>query len=78
MGGLFLDIAPEILNRIEGGRVGGQLIDGQSVGLVKRVQPLREILQQLVEEADAAVAAAEQRIQGLRVPNALVARLGLG
>jgi len=34
----------------------GSLMAGQSVGLVKDTKPLREILQQLVDEADAAVA----------------------
>lgn len=33
----------------------GSLMAGQSVGLVREVQPMREILQQLVDEADAAV-----------------------
>jgi hypothetical protein len=37
---------------------------GQSVGLVNRVQPLREILAELVRDADAAVARAEQRLSG--------------
>lgn len=49
----------------------GSLMAGQSVGLVTHSQPLREIIQQLVDEADAAVAAAQKRIQGDRVPNAL-------
>ncbi len=48
----------------------GSLMAGQSVGLVGRIQPLREILQQLVDEADLAVTAAERRLQGKRVPNA--------
>ncbi len=47
----------------------GSLMAGQSVGLVQRIQPLREILRQLIAEADAAVAAVEQRLQGRRVPN---------
>ncbi len=34
----------------------GSLMAGQSVGLVHEVQPMREILQQMVDEADAAVA----------------------
>ena len=40
----------------------GSLMAGQSVGLVHRVQPMREILQELVDQADAAVAAAERRL----------------
>jgi NAD(P)H-dependent flavin oxidoreductase YrpB (nitropropane dioxygenase family) len=35
---------------------------GQSVGLVNEVRPLREILEQLVAEADGAIAAAEIRL----------------
>ncbi len=37
---------------------------GQSVGLCQKVQPLREILEELVREADAALAAAEARLAG--------------
>ncbi len=48
----------------------GSLMAGQSVGLVDRIQPLHEILQELVDDADAAVAAVEQRIKGKQVPNA--------
>jgi len=48
----------------------GSLMAGQSVGLVSRIQPLREILAQLVAEADQAVAAVERRLQGHHVPNA--------
>jgi enoyl-[acyl-carrier protein] reductase II len=48
----------------------GSLMAGQSVGLVNRIQPLREILRELVADADAAVGAAEQRIKGKAVPNA--------
>ena len=40
----------------------GSLMAGQSVGLVHEVQPMREILQQLVDEADAAVAHVSGRI----------------
>jgi hypothetical protein len=36
---------------------------GQSVGLVHRIQPLREILEELVRDADLAVARAEQRLR---------------
>jgi enoyl-[acyl-carrier protein] reductase II len=45
------------------GNVGrGSLMAGQSVGLVNEVRPLREILEQLVAEADGAIAAAEIRL----------------
>ena len=44
----------------------GSLMAGQSVGLVDRVQPLREILQELVAEADLALAEARQRLDGTR------------
>ncbi len=47
---------------VEGNVERGSLMAGQSVGLVDRVQPLREILAQLVAEADEAVAAAERRL----------------
>jgi len=40
----------------------GSLMAGQSVGLVHEIQPMREILQQLVDEADAAVAHVSGRI----------------
>ena len=40
----------------------GSLMAGQSVGLVNRVQPLREILEQLVYESDTAIAAVERRL----------------
>ncbi len=56
----------------------GSLMAGQSVGLVSRVQPLREILAGLVAEADQAVAAAEQRIRGRQVPNAAPPAAGRG
>jgi len=56
----------------------GSLMAGQSVGLVSRVQPLREILEQLVDEADQGVAAVEQRLQGRRVPNARTAAREMG
>lgn len=40
----------------------GSLMAGQSVGLVHEIQPMREILQQLVDEADAAVGKAVARL----------------
>ncbi len=40
----------------------GSLMAGQSVGLVDKVQPLREILTQLVVEADEGIALAEARL----------------
>lgn len=40
----------------------GSLMAGQSVGLVDRVQPLREILAEVVRDADAALAEARQRL----------------
>ena len=40
----------------------GSLMAGQSVGLIHKIQPLREILQQLVDEADQAVAVAAARL----------------
>jgi enoyl-[acyl-carrier protein] reductase II len=49
---------------IDGKTDRGSLMAGQSVGLVDKVQPLREILEQLVREADSAVAEAEQRLAG--------------
>lgn len=42
----------------------GSLMAGQSVGLVTRVQPLREILEDLVAEADGALADARRRLDG--------------
>lgn len=41
----------------------GSLMAGQSVGLIRKVQPLREILQQLVDEADLAVSGAARRLE---------------
>jgi enoyl-[acyl-carrier protein] reductase II len=49
---------------VEGKTDRGSLMAGQSVGLVKQVQPLREILAQLVQEADEAVHLAEARLRG--------------
>ena len=40
----------------------GSLMAGQSVGLIDKVQPMREILQQLVDEADAAVGKVVQNL----------------
>ena len=54
----------------------GSLMAGQSVGLVNRVQPLREILAELVAEADSALAAVETRLRGGRVANAPAGRSG--
>ena len=42
----------------------GSLMAGQSVGMMSKVQPLRDILQDLVAEADAGLAEAEARLQG--------------
>lgn len=47
---------------VEGDVEDGSLMAGQSVGLVTRVQPLREILQELVAEADGALAEAKLRL----------------
>jgi len=41
----------------------GSLMAGQSVGLVHEIQPMRTILQQLVDEADAAVGRAAERMR---------------
>jgi enoyl-[acyl-carrier protein] reductase II len=49
---------------VDGNVENGSLMAGQSVGLVRRVQPLREILQELVRDADQAVAGALARIEG--------------
>jgi len=40
----------------------GSLMAGQSVGIVDRVQPLRDILQELVDEADGELAAVRRRL----------------
>jgi len=48
---------------VEGNVEKGSLMAGQSVGLVHRIQPLREILEELVRDADLAVARAEQRLR---------------
>lgn len=51
---------------VEGNVEKGSLMAGQSVGLVNKIQPLREILQELVDDADLALVEAEQRLQGQR------------
>ena len=40
----------------------GSLMAGQSVGMLKKKQPLRDILQELVDQADAAVADVERML----------------
>jgi len=45
---------------IDGDVEHGSLMAGQSVGMLNKVQPLREILQDLVDEADAGLARAEK------------------
>lgn len=47
---------------VEGDVEHGSLMAGQSVGLTNRVQPLREILAELVDEADAALREARSRL----------------
>jgi enoyl-[acyl-carrier protein] reductase II len=42
----------------------GSLMAGQSVGMMSRGQPLRDILQELVDEADQAVDEVSRRLQG--------------
>jgi enoyl-[acyl-carrier protein] reductase II len=49
---------------VDGDVEDGSLMAGQSVGLVNRVQPLREILQELVAEADQALTEVRQRLVG--------------
>ncbi|MEZ4386601.1 MAG: nitronate monooxygenase family protein [Candidatus Krumholzibacteriia bacterium] len=51
---------------VEGNVEKGSLMAGQSVGLVNKIQPLREILQELVDGADAALGEAEARLAGRR------------
>lgn len=48
---------------VDGDVVKGSLMAGQSVGLIDKVQPMREILQQLVDEADGAVGQVAERMQ---------------
>jgi len=50
---------------VEGDVSHGSLMAGQSVGLLEKVQPLREILQEIVEEADQAVGDVQKRMQGI-------------
>jgi enoyl-[acyl-carrier protein] reductase II len=50
---------------VDGNVERGSLMAGQSVGLVHKVQPLREILEELVRDADAAVARALERVDGV-------------
>jgi len=47
---------------VDGEVVEGSLMAGQSVGAVTKVQPLREILQDLVDEADDGVARVEKML----------------
>jgi enoyl-[acyl-carrier protein] reductase II len=49
---------------VEGDVEHGSLMAGQSVGMMNRVQPLREILTELVEEADQGLQAVENRLGG--------------
>lgn len=47
---------------VDGDVAEGSLMAGQSVGMVSKVQPLREILQDLVDEADAGLAMVEKML----------------
>ncbi len=47
---------------IDGDVENGSLMAGQSVGMLNKVQPLREILQDLVDEADEGLARAEKML----------------
>ena len=49
---------------VDGNVEKGSLMAGQSVGLIHKTQPLREILEELVRDADAAVARATARADG--------------
>jgi enoyl-[acyl-carrier protein] reductase II len=49
---------------VEGNVEEGSLMAGQSVGLVNKIQPLREILAELVADADQALIDAERRMKG--------------
>ena len=42
----------------------GSLMAGQSVGILNQVQPLRDILQDLVDEADRGVQDVEEKLAG--------------
>ncbi len=46
---------------VDGNVTSGSLMAGQSVGLLAKIQPMREVLQQLVDEASQAVSQACQR-----------------
>ena len=50
---------PEI---VDGDVEHGSLMAGQSVGIVQKVQPLREILQDMVAEADQGLAEVQERL----------------
>jgi enoyl-[acyl-carrier protein] reductase II len=52
---------------VEGNVEKGSLMAGQSVGLCQKVQPLREILTELVQDIDAAIGVAEARLAGTAV-----------
>ena len=47
---------------LEGDVEHGSLMAGQSVGMLSKVQPLRDILQELVDEADRAVTEVRGRL----------------
>ena len=47
---------------VDGDIDGGSLMAGQSVGLVDRVQPMREIFKELLEEAEAEAVAVRERL----------------
>ncbi len=47
---------------VDGDIDGGSLMAGQSVGLVDRVQPMREIFRELLEEAEAEAVAVRERL----------------
>ncbi len=49
---------------VEGDVEHGSLMAGQSIGMLSKVQPLHDILQDLVDEADAGLAEAAARLQG--------------
>lgn len=49
---------------VEGDIEHGSLMAGQSVGMLKKVQPLREILQEIVDDADRAVVEVERKLAG--------------
>lgn len=50
---------------VEGDVEHGSLMAGQSVGMLNKVQPLRNILQDLVDEADQGLAMASELLKGL-------------